>query len=752
MKPKETPKPTKRINLMPAEKLISEIEEERKDIGTEDQEEVEIQKEIENLSPKEKEKIGWGLSTIGFKVEKAKNDLFAGAFNKALKKIDKKGTAGRFFKEMRDGFVRDSKIAVKKAKDTKSGKEKHRLSNASLLFGNVLRYGRMITDLTGASLASPLRYVMMGGMATTRMAEAGKEARLKNEEVIEKTRIQDVKLAEEEAWKIYEKAGGKNVVDAEGNRTWNTEGLSAEALKSAYMMQMPKDLQKRLENPSTANTFIQKLLKKDIKGAILNLNKNIGEIENDKKLTDEERKIKIEKLITKQKKNLEDYDRVITQYGTIDGLAMAGRYAQTAGKTVVAVVTVETLALSVEKLFGTLSNTLTSHDIQPKIAPHTTATPDTAQTQIAPAPAVPETPPKIDDFINKGIKFEDSKGGIEGILDLKKQIAEQYDGDYSKAPENVQNFMKTDAIKQAIKLGLFDPNSTSGKESAKILTNSILKFDEKGNLLFGTPDTSEKIPILEKYNGEMFDSDGSAKITTLPAENAPTLEETTAVKPTLAPEDAQNIEPKPTTTETVQEKIEKIKAQYENEDTGIEKTNIPDSATKRPDLGNRTYHTGTTYETGTKVETGAVAYTYSGNNYRYQDQFPNLSHENNLILKTHPEFAGNSFNLSGEKLIQVYETGNKNLYYLFGKEPSTWNNLSSALKIRADEILKYTDKNPTTKKLSDYLIMLKNFTELEPKSGFLGFGAESSQHYIARSLQKLAATGQLEVFEKNLRQ
>lgn len=82
-------------------------------------EEIEIQREIENLSPEDMEKMGRWYQNLGFKAEKAKNDIFAGAFNKALKlkNIDPKGTTGKLLIKLRDGFVRDAKIAVKKAND-----------------------------------------------------------------------------------------------------------------------------------------------------------------------------------------------------------------------------------------------------------------------------------------------------------------------------------------------------------------------------------------------------------------------------------------------------------------------------------------------------------------------------------------------------------------------------------------------------------------------------------------------------------
>ena len=98
-------------------------------------EEVENEEEIKNLSPEEREKIGWGLSQIGFKVEKAKNDFFADIFKAAIYGYEIKGHKlagvgekgrGKFYKELLDIFIRNSKAAVKKAEDIRSRKNKSR--------------------------------------------------------------------------------------------------------------------------------------------------------------------------------------------------------------------------------------------------------------------------------------------------------------------------------------------------------------------------------------------------------------------------------------------------------------------------------------------------------------------------------------------------------------------------------------------------------------------------------------------------
>ena len=344
-------------------------------------EETEVAKEIENLLPKDKEKLGRGLSTIGFRVEKKKNDYFASVFDKIVKskKVKEGGTIFRFCKELKDSFVRDSATAQKKAEGVISGKEKYKLSNVSLLLGNVVRYGRIISDATGFSLASPLRYVMMGGMAFTRVAEAGKEARLKNEEVIERTRIQDADLATKEAWNIYENAK-KEAEDS---------NVSAEALKNAYLTNISQNLAKKLREPSIANGFLQKVLRFDMLNGVVSIDNKIYDIQVNQKLSESEKREKIKKITKKYEKTLKDYDRILTQYGIVDELAMIGRYGQTIGKTIVGAVTVETLVLSVEKLYEALSHVLSGSDAPELIS---ASTPEPSGAQVATSEVVTTTP------------------------------------------------------------------------------------------------------------------------------------------------------------------------------------------------------------------------------------------------------------------------------------------------------------------------------------------------------------------------
>jgi hypothetical protein len=790
---------------------------------------VEAEKEIAKLSPEEKEKIAFGLNTFGFWAEKKKDDYFASVFDESLEKTDKngkiiqkgfnqKGTTGRFCAELRDYFIRNSKDAEKKANDASAfsdvklgvsikgekrginisaGKQKAIL-NLGAFSGNVLKYGRLIYDATGVTIGAANRIAMAAGMATTVLAEAGKEARLKNEDVIEKTRIQDTDLAANEAWEIYQ--------DAQKNQNFKNE--KTEAFKKAYMLAMPKDLLKRLENPSTANNFIQRTLRRELlgyeknghiifEGAISRLNKEIEKLESDNNITEEKKKLEIEKLITKQKKNLEDYDRIITQYGTIDGIAMALRYAQTAGKATVAALQVETLLITADKICEGLSNIYHHfHDAQkvftfkvsdpkafsdplpkPEPAPSASVTPETA--------TAPGAPSAIKNFANEGIKFEHGKGGIQGILDLKKQILAQYNGNYSNAPKSIQDFMDTDATKQAIKLGLYNPDNP--EESALIREGSVLKFDAQGNLIFHDAKTGKDVA---HYAGKMFDSGGSAKIST--TDHAKFIENNEETE-TPATESPQKPEPERTpatndlekqTHERAEKARQDLLDMYEKTET---KTDIETNLNK-PGLGYQKVSMGRNFETGTKVHTGSLLKTgssletgsrvgtgswvgvgsggyYGGQQYygpltmdslgRYHDitgkiVFPDISPDNNAILQDHPEYAYNPSGLTGTKLIEAYGTGYKNMKYLFGENPLVWQKLGALKAGKLMEQAGRINDASAESSFAHYLNLLKEFSDLPPKTGV--FNSETSEYYMARALQKITADGLLGELKKSMEQ
>lgn len=309
--------------------------------------ELEIKKEITKLSKEEREKLGFNLNYLGLSIEQKKNEFFSGVFNWiAETNLHQNKTTTLFCREHAKSFETKASIAHKKAVEVKEavkdGKNKHALANIGSLVANGLKYGRILADF---GISSPLRGVMLGAMAFTAGAETATEMRLKNEELIKKTRITDIKLATEEADRIYKEAITKA---GEGN-------VTSEALKQAYLVEMPKDLQNRLNNPGAANGLIQETMKKHLNFSVGRLNKSIMDIEDNKKLSKEKKETKKTKLLKKWEKNLKDYDRVITQFGTIDELGMWGHYAQKTGKVVVQAMMIETAYLLLDKLFENIA-------------------------------------------------------------------------------------------------------------------------------------------------------------------------------------------------------------------------------------------------------------------------------------------------------------------------------------------------------------------------------------------------------------
>lgn len=368
-----------------------------------------------------------------------------------------------------------------------------------------------------------------------------------------------------------------------------------------------------------------------------------------------------------------------------------------------------------------------------------------------------------------GITFEHGKGGIQGILDLKKQIAEQYHGDYSTTPEGVQEFMRTDATKEAIKLGFYNPGGL--EESAKIPAGSVLKFDEHGNLLFGKPDASGNIPPLgEKYHDTMFDSHQHApapaekivpheeiKTTTTPVENLetktenmsaetnPTTETTQANNNLVTPEESKVVEE--AKLAEIREKLEQGYATTENQPI-----NNAHRLVNRP-IGTTESGRGVNYVHGTGPGSNrGPGYFPQTENLRYN--FSDISPEENRTLSEHPEFVGkNPFHLNGIQLMEVVKASQKGTEFLFGENPDyNWQPLmdmkiASFLKLEPSDINNIED--PVLAKLSRTLLALKNFSGLnEPaSSGFLKLTKELVGGYIIRALQKLTAEGKLEEFE-----
>ncbi|MBI2278497.1 MAG: hypothetical protein HYU81_00270 [Candidatus Brennerbacteria bacterium] len=278
-----------------------------------------LRPDLEKMPETEREKIGVALRNLGFYAEEKKNLFFAGVFNKlaAVDKDKRGGVITKFVEKLENQFEKDAEKARERIETVEKTKNRETLANAGYLFGNLMKYGRTIADVAGWTVAAPLRYVMMAGMAFARGAEAMKEVRFENEKVVEKTRIEDADKAAGEGFKIYEaakvRAGARKV--------------SARDLDKAYREYLPHDLLERLycktpEQPSLVNRVVQGILRTHIEISVGLLGSKIEGIEENKKLSPEEKKIKRERLFHRFERRLRDYDRVVGQFGTVDVCGM----------------------------------------------------------------------------------------------------------------------------------------------------------------------------------------------------------------------------------------------------------------------------------------------------------------------------------------------------------------------------------------------------------------------------------------------
>ena len=357
------------------------------------EEEASARREIERLNEKERTDLGKGMDVIGFRLERWKNERFAKWIDEVVKTRDKKSTFSRFCLGLKAGFISNAKDAQRKGLAIKQGEDTKltHVRSLGLLSGNLIRYGRLAADVglmvwRKGQIVNPMRWAMLGSMAAAQAAQAGKEGRLMNEEVIEKTRFgkndmqmykededddtnvildsavqfsDEIAKAQEEAFALN--PGARNADEFEINVTADKK-MSAEDIKKAYLRRIPGDLLKRLETPGVAKNFIEKVIGLDIRNELKRLEGRINEIEARTDISPEKKSAQIDSMLIRWQKRLEDYDRIISRYGTIDLLAASGFFAQTAGRTAVHAMQVETAVITLDKIWDTVAHVYNSSD------------------------------------------------------------------------------------------------------------------------------------------------------------------------------------------------------------------------------------------------------------------------------------------------------------------------------------------------------------------------------------------------------
>ena len=159
--------------------------------------------------------------------------------------------------------------------------------------------------------------------------------------------------AHKEALAIYEKAQEKAGVGKEGE-------VSAEQIQKAYIAGIPKDLEERLKkSPAAVNVFSGRTLRKIMEVDLKALNGRIEAVEADKRLTPAKKEAKKEEWLRMWERRLLDYDRMLTQTGTVDKLAARGFLAEGAARNAVRFMTLNSIYLGFGKLWESMGHSST---------------------------------------------------------------------------------------------------------------------------------------------------------------------------------------------------------------------------------------------------------------------------------------------------------------------------------------------------------------------------------------------------------
>ena len=364
------------------------------------------------------------------------------------------------------------------------------------------------------------------------------------------------------------------------------------------------------------------------------------------------------------------------------------------------------------------------------------------------------------DTLNVSVTLDHGHGAIWGIKHLQDQLKEQYP-DLSKAPQNVQDFVNTDATKEAIKLGLYDPTSTD--ESALVGQGSVLKFDASGNLsLHDTLTNKDDILIhadtssVEKYHEGMFHSGvthstPTEKVTEIPPRGATeTLPTETGLNETLkqhalARDFGVNNHPSESVTPTAEELVAKAREKTlaamntEADKTVLSAQNID----KTTPINSAPYKIG---GVTTVIPAGDSRINHSlGLLSRHPQIFAGVTEGQNSVLVEHLGLIDKKdiSSLGANRLVEICTKSDNNMRILFGNNSGAMLELLKKTKAGAIESIKGI---PDADNLKSYFTGLKTASGIEPKNSFFG-GGETAEHYVGRALKKMMATGKLQDFE-----
>lgn len=299
--------------------------------------------EVAKLPEEVRQRVGFSLANMGYWIERWKGESLASAVEKAQNKLNpqERSLTDNFLSAIREKSARDAEVADKKMQDMEKNKQALRTAGSAGFVGkNIYNIARPIADYVGWTATLPLRYVSIVAAGVAATYDIFKEMRLKEESAVNKTRIQDIDAAMEEAVRVYEKAGGVYDFEKGGN------GVGKEALKEAYLKDMafsdektPGSIRNRLSlHPESGilGRITNGVFRKHIEKSIGNLNSKIAKIDARTDWSQAKKDYKKERVFNNYRKRIADFDRMLGQAGAVDTTAMLAKYGDYAGKAVVA--------------------------------------------------------------------------------------------------------------------------------------------------------------------------------------------------------------------------------------------------------------------------------------------------------------------------------------------------------------------------------------------------------------------------------
>ncbi len=309
---------------------------------------IEDQKEFLQATPEQQESFGLNVLNVGHKVEEVKSRTFRGAANWIGGRFKNGSTMSKFFSglgkhfEQKEEFartgLREIDSAIKErgvAGAAKKGGVWQRVRDTGLLLGNVTKWGRNLSDALGLTVFLPTRWFMLGSQAAATGIGTAKEVRFENEEVRERNRIEDIEKAAEEAWAIYEQAMKNKGLDPDGERT----GITGGELAAAYREKLPKDLIDRIAREPKEGiglTLVDRLFRPHIEAKARGIQKKLDRVDNENLSLQEKAKKKQEILLRFGRSRMfHDFDRMLSEQGTMDALAAFGHMGERVAQGVV---------------------------------------------------------------------------------------------------------------------------------------------------------------------------------------------------------------------------------------------------------------------------------------------------------------------------------------------------------------------------------------------------------------------------------